>query len=148
MAKIAVIVGSVYGAAQYVAEQAKPLLSELGHDVTVYDNPKLDEVLAFAADIWLIISSSTGQGDIPDNALGFFFDVKNRFPLLNGKQFAVIALGDSSYDSFCGAGEQFRELLLEIQGAEHTPMLRIDACETLEPESIALPWLAQHFAHS
>ena len=146
MAKIAVIVGSVYGAAQYVAEQAKPLLTELGHDVIVYDNPKLDEVLAYGADIWLIISSSTGQGDIPDNALGFFFDVKNRFPLLIGKQFAVIALGDSSYDTFCGAGEQFRELLLEIQGTEHTPMLRIDACETLEPESIALPWLAQHFA--
>lgn len=146
MAKIAVIVGSVYGAAQYVAEQAQPLLNELGHDVALYDNPKLDEVLAFTADIWLVISSTTGQGDIPDNALGFFIDVKNRFPLLTGKQFAVIALGDSSYDTFCGAGEQFRELLLEIQGTEHTPMLRIDACETLEPESIALPWLTQHFA--
>ena len=42
-----------------------------------------------------------------------------------------------------GAGEQMRELLLEVQGRELAPMLRIDACETLEPESVALPWLEQ-----
>ena len=146
MAKIALMAGSVYGAAQYVAEQALALLTRLGHNVALYEDAKLDDVLRFDADIWLVISSTTGQGDIPDNLLPFYLDVQNRFPLLTGKQFAVIALGDSSYDTFCGAGEQFRELLLEIQGTEHTPMLRIDACETLEPESIALPWLTQHFA--
>lgn len=147
MAKIALIVGSVYGAAQYVAEEAQPLLAGLGHEVTRYEEAKLDEVLNFNADIWLLISSTTGQGDIPDNLLPFYLDVQNRFPLLTGKKFAVIALGDSSYDTFCGAGEQLRELLLEIQGTELAPMLRIDAGETLEPETIALPWLKQHFTH-
>jgi MioC protein len=144
MAKIALIVGSVYGGAQYVAEQAQPLLVAQGHEVMVYEEPALDPVLAFDAQLWLVITSTTGQGDIPDNLLPFYVDVKNRFPLLTGKQFAVIALGDSSYDTFCGAGEQIRELLLEIQGSELAPILRIDACETLEPESVALPWLEQH----
>jgi MioC protein len=147
MAKIALIVGSVYGAAQYVAEEAQPLLTGLGHEVARYEEAKLDEVLSFNADIWLLISSTTGQGDIPDNLLPFFLDVQSRFPLLSGKKFAVIALGDSSYDTFCGAGEQLRELLLEIQGTELAPMLRIDAGETLEPETIALPWLEQQFAN-
>lgn len=146
MAKIALIVGSVYGAAQYVAEEAQPLLTGLGHEVALYEEAKLDQVLSFNADIWLLISSTTGQGDIPDNLLPFFLDVQSRFPLLTGKQFAVIALGDSSYHTFCGAGEQLRALLLEIQGTELAPMLRIDAGETLEPETIALPWLEQHFA--
>ncbi|MBU1310584.1 MAG: flavodoxin [Gammaproteobacteria bacterium] len=146
MAKIAVMVGSVYGAAIYVAEQAQALLSGLGHEVRLYEEAKLDEVQAFNADIWLVISSTTGQGDIPDNLLPFYLDVQNRFPLLTGKQFAVIALGDSSYDTFCGAGEQLRDLLLEIQAAELSPMLRIDAGETLEPETIALPWLKQQFS--
>lgn len=146
MAKIALIVGSVYGAAQYVAEEAQPLLTGLGHEVALYEEAKLDEVLSFNADIWLLISSTTGQGDIPDNLLPFFLDVQSRFPLLTGKQFAVIALGDSSYETFCGAGEQLRALLLEIQGTELAPMLRIDAGETLEPETIALPWLKQQFS--
>ena len=147
MAKIALIVGSVYGAAQYVAEEAQPLLSGLEHEVKLFEEAKLDDVLSFNADIWLVLSSTTGQGDIPDNLLPFYLDVQNRFPLLTGKQFAVIALGDSSYDTFCGAGEQLRELLLEIQGTELAPMLRIDAGETLEPETIALPWLKQHLTH-
>ena len=145
MAKIALIVGTVYGAAQYVAEQAQPLLVELGHSAELFTDAKLDDVLKFDADIWLVISSTTGQGDIPDNLLPFFLDVKDRFPLLTNKKFAVIALGDSSYTTFCGAGEQLQELLLEIQGTELAPMLRIDACETLEPETIALPWIQQNF---
>ncbi|WP_214000285.1 flavodoxin [Arsukibacterium sp.] len=143
MAKIALIVGSVYGGAQYVAEQAQALLVGMGHELMLYEEPVLDDVLTFDPQLWLVITSTTGQGDIPDNLLPFYLDVKNRFPLLTGKHFAVIALGDSSYDTFCGAGEQLRELLMEIQGTELAPMLRIDACETLEPESVALPWLEQ-----
>lgn len=146
MAKIAVIVGTVYGAAQYVAEQALPLLSGFGHQTAQFDEAKLDDVLAYDADIWLVVTSTTGQGDIPDNLLPFYLDVQSRFPLLTNKRFAVIALGDSSYDTFCGAGEQLRDLLLEIQGTELAPMLRIDAGDTLEPETIALPWLEQQFS--
>ncbi|KKO50119.1 flavodoxin [Arsukibacterium sp. MJ3] len=145
MTKIALIVGSVYGGAQYVAEQAEPLLASLGYEVALYEEANLDTVLGFEPDIWLVISSTTGQGDIPDNVFPFFSEVKNRFPLLTGKRFAVIALGDSSYETFCSAGEQFRELLLDIQGLELAPMLRIDASETLEPETIALPWLTEQF---
>lgn len=143
MAKIALIVGSVYGGAQYVAEQAAALLSESGHQAMLFDEPKLADVMAAEANAWLVITSTTGQGDVPDNLLPFYVELKNRFPLLSGKPFAVIALGDSSYDTFCGAGEQIRELLIEIQGSELAPMLQIDACETLEPESVALPWLEQ-----
>ena len=66
MAKIALIVGSVYGGAQYVAEQAKPLLAGLGHDVVVFEDAALDDILAFDAGVWLVITSTTGQGDIPD----------------------------------------------------------------------------------
>ena len=148
MAKIALIVGSVYGGAQYVAEQAQSLLAGLGYEVMLYEEPVLDEVLAFDAKVWLVITSTTGQGDIPDNLLPFYLEVKNRFPLLNGKQFAVIALGDSSYETYCGAGEQLQELLAEIQGTELAPMLRIDACDTLEPETLALPWLEQQFKNN
>lgn len=145
MAKVAVIVGTVYGAAQYVAEQAITTLSERNYQCQLFEDASLEDVLAFAADIWLVISSTTGEGDIPDNVLPFYLQVKEQFPLLTDKHYAVIALGDSSYDNFCGAGEQFNELLAELQGTEIAPMLRIDAIETLEPELVALPWLTEHF---
>lgn len=147
MAKIAVLIGTVYGGAQYVAEQTEPLLTGMGHQVTLFDEPRLDDVLAGQPDVWLVITSTTGQGDIPDNLFPFFLETRDRFPLLTGKHYAVVALGDSSYgDTFCGAGRQFAELLAELQGQELAPALLIDAIETLQPEDAALPWLEQCFS--
>ena len=54
----------------------------------------------------------------------------------------VIALGDSAYgDTFCQGGEQMRELLLELQGRAAQPMLRLDASETVTPDTDAEPWV-------
>ena len=61
---------------------------------------------------------------------------------MNGKPFAVAALGDSSYgESFCGAGRQFQELLEELQGKPVANMLEVDAIETLAAEEEIVPWL-------
>ena len=145
MQKIAIMVGSVYGGAEYVAEQALPLLTNKGYQVQWFQPAELSEVLAFAADCWLVITSTTGQGDIPDSLFPFYMACKDQFPLLTGKKYAVIALGDSSYDTFCAAGQQVNELLVELQASEVAPMLEIDAGETLQAEDVALPWLAEHF---
>ncbi|MCC5852153.1 MAG: flavodoxin [Alkalimonas sp.] len=145
MKRIAIIVGTVYGGAEFLAGQAEQLLTERGYQCSLHLDPKLDAVLAEDPDVWLVISSTTGQGDIPDNALPFFLDARDRFPLLTDKIVAVIGLGDSSYQHFCGAGKQFAELLQELQGKPLADPLYIDACETLEPETVALPWLEAHF---
>lgn len=146
MAKIAVMVGTVYGGAQYVAEQAIELFGQLGHQAQLFHPARLKDVLQADADHWLVITSTTGQGDIPDDLVPFYVEVQDRFPLFGNKSWAVIALGDSSYgDTYCGSGEKIRQLFSELQGAELAPMLRIDAGETLQPEDVALPWIAEHY---
>lgn len=146
MAKIALIAGTVYGSALEVANQLQQRLLELGHQAQLFYPAKLVEVRQFNADQWLIVTSTTGQGDIPDDLLPFFVQVNNEFPLLTGKSWAVIALGDSSYGAtFCGAGEQWRELLLQLDGNQVAEMLRIDATEVLLPEQPALEWLELHY---
>ena len=94
------------------------------------------------ADALLIITSTTGQGDVPPNLEFVFSDLKDESPMLTGKPFAVAALGDSSYgDSFCGAGKQFHALLTELQGNAVADMLEVDAIETLEPEKDVVEWV-------
>ncbi|MBU2178545.1 MAG: flavodoxin [Gammaproteobacteria bacterium] len=142
MATIAIMAGTVYGGAQYVAEQAVDLLQQLGHQALLFHPARLNDVQQANADHWLVITSTTGQGDIPDDLVPFFVEVQDRFPLFGEKSWAIIALGDSSYgDTYCGAGEKFRQLFSELQGRELSPMLRIDAGETLQPEDVALPWI-------
>lgn len=140
MGTLKIFAGTVYGNAQHVAEQVEESLAEQGIDCELETDPSVED---FAnADAILVITSTTGQGDIPPNLEFVFSDLKDEFPLLTDKPFAVAALGDSSYgETFCGAGRQFNELLLELQATPVTSMLEVDAMETLEPEKIVVDWV-------
>ena len=60
----------------------------------------------------LIIVSTYGEGDAPDNALSFHeFLHGKRAPKLDHLNFSVLALGDSSYEFFCQTGKEFDQRL-------------------------------------
>ena len=140
MKKLSIFAGSVYGNAQHVAEEVQQALSDEGIEATVFSDPSIDDFTA--ADAVLVITSTTGQGDVPPNLEYFHSELRDQFPLMNGKPFAVAALGDSSYgDTYCGGGRQFFELLNELQGKSAADMLEVDAIETLEPESDVVKWV-------
>ena len=140
MADISIFVGTVYGNAQHVAEQAKSMMEDKGKTVEVFTEPAVDDFKD--ANSVVFISSTTGQGDVPPNLEFFVSDLRDAFPLMEQKPFAVAAMGDSSYgDTYCGAGRQIFELLEELQGKAVAPMLEVDAIETLEPENEVVPWL-------
>ena len=140
MVDVGIFVGSVYGNAQHVADQVKDMIEGKGHAAEVYVDPSMDDFKQ--AKSVLFISSTTGQGDIPPNLEFFIADLRDAFPLMENKPFAVAAMGDSSYgETFCGAGRQIFELLSELQGNPAADMLEVDAIETLEPENEVVPWV-------
>ncbi|GAC19822.1 flavodoxin [Paraglaciecola arctica] len=139
MSKIGIFVGSVYGNAQHVAEEVNTMLIAQGLTSEVFTDPTLNDFNQ--ASSMIFISSTTGQGDIPPNLEFFIQDLRDEFPLMEQKSFAVAGLGDSSYgETYCGAGRQIFELLNELQGKPITELLEIDACETLEPEAEVVAW--------
>ena len=139
MSKISIFVGSVYGNAQHVAEDVNTMFIAQGLESEVFTDPSLNDFKQ--ATSLLFISSTTGQGDIPPNLEFFIEDLRDQFPLMEQKPFAVAGLGDSSYgETYCGAGRQIFELLTELQGKPLTELLEIDACETLEPEVEVVAW--------
>ena len=140
MVEVGIFVGSVYGNAQHVAEQVQSMIQGKGHSAEVYMDPTVDEFKACRSVV--MISSTTGQGDIPPNLEFFIADLRDAFPLMEQKPFAVVGMGDSSYgETFCGAGRQIHELLVELQGKPVADMLEVDAIETLEPENEVVPWV-------
>lgn len=141
MAKIKVIVGSVYGGAVEVAEEAEALAQAAGHTVEVTEQPTKD--LLAEAESLLVVTSTTGSGELPDNLLPFYSQLDAQAAQVANKPFAVIALGDSSYgDSFCAAGKLMNEKLNELGGQELQPLLTIDALEHFQATDAAEPWLA------
>lgn len=145
--KVAILSGSVYGTAEEVARHAQKLLAAAGLDATHLPRASLDELKAFAPEAFLVVTSTTGMGELPDNLQPLYYAIRDQLPAWHGLPGGVIGLGDSSYgDTFCGGGEQVRELFGELGVREVLPMLRLDASETVTPETDAEPWLAEFVA--
>lgn len=141
MAKIGIFVGTVYGNSLLVAEEAEPILQEQGHNVNVFEDPTLAEWNDYSNDVVLVITSTTGQGDFPDSIAELVNGVREKLGYQPTLRYGVIALGDSSYDHFCGAGKTFDALLQEQSAQRVGEILLVDATENPEPEKVTSPWV-------
>lgn len=83
---------------------AKALSGDGGVGARVVSFADLDVEALMAADRALLIVSTTGEGDPPDSAVRFVRKVMGAEADLSGLRFGLLALGDRSYDAFCGFG--------------------------------------------
>ncbi|NBA95012.1 flavodoxin [Pseudomonas sp. R5(2019)] len=143
--KVAIFSGSVYGTAEEVARHAQGLLKAAGFDTWYSNRATLEDLKGFGPQALLAVTSTTGMGELPDNLQPLYHQIRDELPAAwRGLPGAVIGLGDASYgDTFCGAGEQVRELFGELGVREVLPMLRLDASESVTPETDAEPWIAE-----
>ena len=139
MTAIDIIVGSVYGSAMSVAETLEEALIGAGHEVALHEEAALADL--DPSRFWLVVTSTTGQGELPADILPLFNELRDNSGPLPQLRFAIAALGDSTYDHFCGGGLLFNELLTELQAQAVTEMITLDASKTLDPEEPALTWL-------
>ena len=141
MAKIEVIVGTTLGSAEYVADEMMAQLTDQGHQVQVHLTPTLCEIDTHA--LWIIVSSTHGAGDLPDNIQPFFNEISEQKPDLSQVNFALCAIGDSSYDTFCQGPEKLISAIQDCDAKAFVDKIQIDVQLNPVPEDPALAWLAQ-----
>lgn len=133
-----IIVGTMLGASEYVADALKETLEAHGETANIHLEPNIADIPV--SSIWLICTSTHGAGELPDNIQAFAKQLKSQS--LAGLEFLVVGLGDSSYDTYC-YGAKTMQQLLQNAGAKplHTP-IHIDVLNHPIPEEPAVEWLA------
>lgn len=136
---IHIITGSTLGGAEYVGDHLSDILVENGFETQVHNQPELSEIENQGT--WLIITSTHGAGEYPDNIRSFIQALQDTPPKMSEVKFATIAIGDSSYDTFCAAGLHAHQLLEDIGATAITDCLTIDVLSHDVPEDAAEEWL-------
>jgi MioC protein len=90
---------------------------------------------------WLVVSSTHGAGELPDNLQPLLEQIAEQQPDLSEVQFGAVGLGSSEYDTFCGAIKQIDDLLIARGAKRIGDRLEIDVTEHEIPEDPAEEWV-------
>jgi MioC protein len=162
MSSIQIIVGSMLGGTEYVAEACEETLNELDRNVDIHLKPDLNLIInnTFPSDkeqknnsirekkpLWIICTSTHGAGESPDNIKQFVSDLTNCDQDLSTVNFLTIGIGDTSYDTFCKAAIDISNTLISKGCNEIVQIKTLDMSEDIDPEDLAQQWIRANIDH-
>jgi sulfite reductase (NADPH) flavoprotein alpha-component len=110
-----ILYGSQTGTAESLANDAATMAKTHGLKAVVNSMDAIDSEAFASMDTVLIVTSTYGEGEMPDNAQMLWEAVSaDTMPRLEKLQYSVLALGDTSYDLFCQAGIDWDNRLAEL----------------------------------
>lgn len=134
---VTVLFASQTGNAQKLAQNIGAELQTQGLEVEVASMAKFKPNNLKKVEDVLIVASTNGEGEPPDNALGFHeFLYSKRAPKLDHVRVAVLALGDTSYEFYCKTGHDFNNRFLELGAQALLPIVECD----VDYEESAAKW--------
>lgn len=146
MSSFQIVVGSMLGGTEYVAEAAEEVLKEHGHTTNIHFQPKFSEIDQ-EDQTWLLCTSTHGAGDFPENIENFIHDLQTADRSMKDLPFLVIGVGDSSYDTFCQAGKSLNNMMLDRGCKQLAELFKIDMINIDDPEEAAAQWIRSNIDH-
>jgi len=136
---LTILYGSQTGNGQEIAAQLASSAGHKGLGASVRNLADFKSTALKRERLVVFVISTHGEGDPPDDAELFHeFILSDKAPRLPDLQYAVLALGDSSYVNFCQTGRELDKRLDELGANRLEPLVECD----LDYESAADDWSA------
>jgi MioC protein len=139
---IGLFVATMTGLAQICAEEIESALAKAG---IASETHLMDGLTPAAFDpyaTFVIVSSTYGHGEIPDNGQALFEALEAGVDL-SSKRYAVFGMGDMTYaDTFCAAGDRWDAVLQACGATRIIDVKRHDASSGTLAEDVAAEWAA------
>lgn len=140
--EILLIVGSEMGNAEMVADLVKDELEAQGHSTEMLTDGGLDALRPADRSLVLVVTSTTGLGDVPQNIAPLYEALLAERPSLAHLRYGLIGMGDRNYkDTYCGGPRKWDALLTELGASRVGEPLLLDATDSPMPDQDALAWL-------
>jgi sulfite reductase alpha subunit-like flavoprotein len=124
---ITILWGSQTGNSEALGKKLSKTLAAKGHSPTLRDMAEVSPADLSATGHVLIITSTYGDGEPPDNAASLHAALHAEdAPQLASVSFAVLALGDSNYPDFCKCGHDFHTRLAALGAKPLVPIIESD----------------------
>jgi sulfite reductase (NADPH) flavoprotein alpha-component len=135
--RLTIVYGSQTGNARREAEALEAEARAAGLQVRLVRADAYAVKELAAERLLAVVISTQGEGDPPDDAIGFVeFVTGRRAPALPDLSFAVLGLGDSSYPHFNAVAARLDARFAELGGKRLFPVALAD----VDIAQVALPW--------
>lgn len=153
-----ILYGSATGNAEHISKELRDMANSLSEDARFFSSVYCGELDSFkkkCLSTWesdpprykyplIVVSSTTGNGEAPENANRFIRFIKRRPSLLMKHcSFCVLGLGDTNYENFCNVGKILDKYLEELGGTRVMKLACADEATGLE--DAVEPWKQQVF---
>ena len=139
--KLTILVGTMTGTAQLVAQELELVWDGDDVEVETLLMDDLDASVFGREGLFLLCTSTYGQGDVPDNSKKLFDDLAAKRPDLSGVRYGVFGLGDRTYaETFNFGGMKFDTLLGDLGAKRIGERVQHDASSGVLPEEKAEEW--------
>jgi len=139
--RINILVGTMTGTAQLVAQELELAWDDGETQVSTLVMDGLDSSVFERPGVFLVCTSTYGQGDVPDNAKALYADLQAKRPNLLHVRYGVFGLGDRTYaETFNFGGKRFDEILTELGAQRIGERVQHDASSGVLPEETAQEW--------